>query len=523
MLLLTDGTVMCQDEGAGFGGTPNWWKLTPDLSGSYVHGTWSQLASGPNGPLFYASAVLRDGRVFVAGGEYNNGAGAELLAAQIYDPINNFWTALPTPPGWTEIGDASCCVLPDGRVLLGSINDNRCAIYNPATNTWAGAGSKANSRVSEETWTLLPDNTVLTVDCFGHPQAEKYVIATNQWVSAGSTPVELVEDSSKEIGPAVLLPDGRAFAVGATGHTALYTMPPVAIQSGTWVAGPSFPPQAGKTVGAKDAPACLLPNGRVLCVAGPVDGIASDYLGPTYFFEFDPNTSTLPAITNPPNSGFPPFFGRMLLLPTGQVLFANGSTDIEVYTPDGAPQTSWQPRITSSPTDLNPNLAYTLHGTQLNGLSQAVSYGDDATMATNYPLVQMRNLPSGRVRYCRTSNHSTMGVATGNTIESTLFSVPADIDLGASELRVIANGIASQPLSVFVDGWYYSQTVDATFATNTTQWAWAYIHNYGWARIKDGAADGVTNLFIMMNEAKGDGRLVHVFIDHGLITTAYLV
>jgi hypothetical protein len=31
---------------------------------------------------------------------------------------------------------------------------------------------------------------------------------------------------------------------GATGHTALYTMPPNSNQSGSWANGPTFPPQA---------------------------------------------------------------------------------------------------------------------------------------------------------------------------------------------------------------------------------------------------------------------------------------
>lgn len=39
-ILLTDGTVLIQDDGC-----QDWWKLTPDESGSYVNGTWTQVAS----------------------------------------------------------------------------------------------------------------------------------------------------------------------------------------------------------------------------------------------------------------------------------------------------------------------------------------------------------------------------------------------------------------------------------------------------------------------------------------------
>jgi len=452
MLLLTDGTVMCHDEGSGFVGSPRWWKLTPDAFGNYVTGAWKQLASGPNSPLFFASAVLKDGRVFRAGGEYNGtSAVADLLAAEIYDPGTDSWSSIPTPPGWAHIGDASCCVFPDGRVLIGSIDDNRNAIYDPVTNLWTAAANKMNATSNEETWTLLPDGTILTADCFGHPQTEKYIIASDRWISAGVTPVDLVEDASKEIGPALLLPDGRVFAIGATNVTALFTMPAMPTQPGIWVAGPAFPPQLpGQTLGAKDAPACLLPNGRVLCVAGPVDGQAGTYNGPTYFFEFDPAAGALAPVPNPLNNGSAPFDGRMLLLPTGQVLFANGSMDIEVYTPDGAPQAGWRPHIASCPSYLLSTHTYSLAGTQLNGLSQAVSYGDDATMATNYPLVRIRNHASNRVVYCRTHDHSTLGVATGNTPQFTQFTVPNGIDPGAADLTLVANGIGSNPLNVII-------------------------------------------------------------------------
>jgi Kelch motif len=449
MLLLTDGTVLCQHSR-----TNQWWRLTPDAHGSYLDGTWTTFANSPHAPTYYASAVLRDGRVFVAGGEDDGGSnGVDLDLAWIFDPQADSWASIPTP-GWGKVGDAASCMLPDGRILLGSIQDARCAIYDPVANSWSPAAAKQNTSTSEETWTLLPDETVLTCECAGAPQTEKYVIAADQWVRCGSTPQNLVETSSIEIGPALLLPDGRLFAIGATGETALYTMPPVANQAGTWAAGPAFPPRSGKPLGAKDAPAVLMPNGRVLCAAGPVDGVADDYLGPTYFFEFDPWTNLLkPASTalKPGNGGGSPYEGRMLLLPNGQVAFGSEAVnEIWLYTHRGRPHPAWKPAITACPHHLKPGHTYTLTGRQLNGLSQANSYGDDAQMATNYPLVRIEHRAHRHIHYCRTFNHSTMGVNTGTVLHSTSFTVPPGVHKGPSRLQVVTNGIASQPFEVSV-------------------------------------------------------------------------
>ncbi len=71
-MLLTDGTVIVHEEQDG--GEQNWYKLTPDAFGSYVNGTWSQVASIPGAlnyaPLFFGSQVIADGRLTVIGGEY---------------------------------------------------------------------------------------------------------------------------------------------------------------------------------------------------------------------------------------------------------------------------------------------------------------------------------------------------------------------------------------------------------------------------------------------------------------------
>jgi len=96
MLLLTDGSVMCQEQGG-----LNWKKLIPDAHGSYVNGTWVNLAPMHHTRRYYASAVLRDGRVFVSGGEYSD-AGSETNKTEIYDPVTDTWTEIPGRPAGQE-------------------------------------------------------------------------------------------------------------------------------------------------------------------------------------------------------------------------------------------------------------------------------------------------------------------------------------------------------------------------------------------------------------------------------------
>jgi len=72
-------------------------------------------------------------------------------------------------------------------------------------------------------------------------------------------------------------------------------------------------------------------------------------------------------------------------------------------------------------------------------------------MATNYPLVRLvSQTQPPHVWYCRTSGHSSMGVATGNALQSTDFVVPAGVPAGRYRLNVVANGIASPDRAVTV-------------------------------------------------------------------------
>jgi hypothetical protein len=395
--------------------------------------------------------VLADGRVFVAGGEYNGtSADADLLAAQTYDPVADLWTPQPVPPGWKVIGDAPSCVLADGTVLLGNINTNDVSRFDPRTNTWSAAGRKGDPS-SEETFTLLPDGSVLSVQCQNFQNAEKYLPPPkDRWVAAGSTPTALPQpckDQVAEIGPAILLPNGRVFAIGATGDTAVYTPPSNPEDPGSWASGPSFQDSAGNRLYPMDAPACLLPAGQVLCAASP--GPPCNYSGLTAFFEYDYRAGTMVSVNPPPNPPLGVFNSRLLLLPTGQVLHSKGSSEVDVYTPSGSPDDAWRPTIQGVVKTPGANgTTLVVSGTQFNGLSQAVSYGDDAQMATNYPIARIA-LPNGQVRYLRTFGHSTMRVVTGGNVVSTNVFVPPDVvGVGSAQLYIVANGIPSRAFTI---------------------------------------------------------------------------
>jgi hypothetical protein len=438
MLLLSDGTVLAQGGGSKNCST-GWYRLTPDAYGSYVNGTWSTLAPMSLGRLYYASNVLRDGRVFVLGGEYSGSScGSNWVnSGQIYDPVADAWTDIANFPQ-SKFGDDPTELLPDGRVLAGYLSGVQTYVYDPATNAWSFAANKLhNDRSDEETWVKLPDDSILTWDVFSALHSQRYVPAQNQWVDAGVLPAALTNSGvGFEAGPATLLPDGRAFFVGATNQTALYNP-----ASNRWAAGPELP--AG--MGSDDAPGAMLPNGHFVFAADhPL------FHAPTSLFDYDPVANTLTEMAVPGSLGLdsrPALVNRMLVLPSGELLFSNATSQAYVYAPDGGPDPSWRPAV-SGISHVNGNV-YQLTGTQLNGISEGASYGDDAEMASNYPIVRIVN-DAGKVFYARTSNWSSTGVATGTTPVSTTFTLPAGIRRGTFQLSVVANGIASDPVTFTV-------------------------------------------------------------------------
>ena len=430
MLLLPDGSVMAQINGI----SSDWARLTPDATGSYVHGTWTRLASMHDTRLYYSSQVLQDGRVFVAGGEYGSGG----KTGEIYDPLTNTWTALPAQH-FGSFSDSGSETLPNGNVLIAPVapaTSGYTIIFNPSTNSWSqGPKLFRGGSADEQSWLKLADGSILSVD--GANTSERYIPSLNRWVNDGAVPLNLF-DGNHELGAGFLLADGRGLFLGASGHTALYT-PSGTASPGTWVSGPTIP----NGQGTPDAPAAMLPDGTVLLAVGP----AGTLKGPTTFYLYDPSTNAFSSVSGPQSLSGAPFGTRMLDLPDGTVLFTDGGSTLHDYNPNTTPLPDGTPTITGIQS--NGDGTYQLTGTLLNGISEGAAYGDDAQMSSNYPLVRFDD-NAGAIYYARTFNWSSTGVATGTASQTTEYVLPLGIPAGDYSVSVVANGIASGPMTVTI-------------------------------------------------------------------------
>lgn len=428
-LLLSDGTIL------GMDGDGKCAQLTPDSHGSYINGTWKQLSSMRFNRLFYASQLLTNGTVFVAGGEDGPGNSH----GEVFDPLRNAWTWIyPDPMPGAGFSDCESKLLPNGNVLVPPVSEfGGVLIYNTASNSWQTAASAQNQ--DEACWVKLANDNILTIDSFSQ-NAEHYIPSLNKWVTDNSVSVPLY-DSNGELGAGFLLPNGKVFYIGATTNTAIYTPGSTATSAGSWVAGPAMV-FGSLNLGAVDAPAAMMPDGNILCDIGPVGG----FNGPCYFYEYNYVENNFTQVTAPGGGtsfNSAPFVNSMLDLPDGSVLLVGGQNtqSLYIYTPNGAPLAAGQPAINSIAE--NTDGSYQMTGTNLNGISQGAAFGDDEQMDSNYPLIRMTNNVTGNVYYARTFNWNSTSVQTGNRIITTQFVLPQGLPGGTYSMVAVANGNAS--------------------------------------------------------------------------------
>ena len=462
MLLLPNGTVMAQQSGI----SANWYLLIPDNHGSYIHGNWTNLNSMTYTRLYYSSAVLQNGQVFVAGAEYGTGWNR----AEIYNPGTGNWTEIAVPSnlitqnntvnptnGINSAGfmDSGCVLLQNGTVLISPVNPGTgggTVVYNPFTTSFSAGPVLTNNDVNtdEASWVKLPDDSILSFD--SSFQSQRFIPSLNKWIPDANLPVQLYDIYGGETGAGFLLPNGKAFFLGSSGNTVIYT-PSGNQNPGTWTIGPSIP--AGQ--GTPDAAAAMMVNGKIVCAVSPAPyGYASSniFTVPTSFYEYDYTVGSVGTFTqtSSPKGGLTDqvttFNTRFLDLPDGTVLFTDGGSQLYSYQPDTAALAAGQPTINTI--SYNGNGTVHVTGTLLNGITQGAAYGDDVQMDSNYPLIGLRD-GAGNFAYGTSFNWNSTSVYTASRPLSTEFVIPAVflyVNAGGTySLTASANGNVSSPLT----------------------------------------------------------------------------
>ena len=230
-----------------------------------------QLTGSLNEPRFdHSATLLPDGRVLVVAGndnrEYTRG-GYYLSSAEIYDPSNGSWSV--TQPLYFH-GVGHCAILfKDGRVLVvaGDIRpgddgaDDGVEIFDPLNNTWSAAAYHTGIGESP-TATLLNDGRVLFTRNYNTEtdiaETDIYDPTSNTWQSAGAISTGHIYGATT-----VLLQDGRVMVIG--GKDYVHVLSQVDIydpDTGIW--SQAAPLHQGRLAHT----ATVLPDGRVVVVGG---------------------------------------------------------------------------------------------------------------------------------------------------------------------------------------------------------------------------------------------------------------
>lgn len=238
------------------------------------NGTWRTSVNRMNvARRSHTATLLPNGKVLVAGGYFN---GTYLQSAELYDPTTDTWTAVATPNFGRALHTGT--LLPSGKVLIAAgYGDNgylnHAEVFDPANGpigTWTPTQNSMSTARYSHTATLLPDGKVLVAAGLGAnglqtESAEVYNPANNMWTA--TMPVNIPRYGHT----ATLLPNGKVLVAGGSniiGDDGGAVMPAELYDAvtGMWAVTGQL------TSGHHGHTATLLPNGRVLVVAGYGDG-----------------------------------------------------------------------------------------------------------------------------------------------------------------------------------------------------------------------------------------------------------
>jgi Galactose oxidase, central domain len=221
---------------------------------------------------YHSATRLADGRVLLAGGQYDTTGGPQTIAdAEVYDRVTNTFTV--TGSLNQDRSSHAAVLLPDGRVLIvggthtttpgqgfclntaeiydPSGGDNGSGSFTPLTDTMSVARCSPRA-------VLLSTGNVLIVGG-DSPEADLFDPGSSTFSATGSMA------SRHASGTATLLADGRVLVAGGSTATGPVDTPAVEIYDPT---SGVFTAVASMVTARQEFTATLLPDGRVLAVGG---------------------------------------------------------------------------------------------------------------------------------------------------------------------------------------------------------------------------------------------------------------
>ena len=303
---------------------------------SKSNGTWTSVGSMANRRIVFSSTLLQDGKVLIAGGRPSLSESL-ILSTELYDPVTQTWSStgnLNTPrESSVDIPESILVTLQNGKALIvGGADTDATAIdsvelYDPATGQWTPTGSLNTAR-RDAGIVLLHDGRVLAAAGVTGPisgtiltTAELYDPETGQW-SYTANNLGVHRDAAK----AIVLPSGKVLLIsghvasGANEHSAEIFDP----ATNRWSFGGTMP------FGADHIRAVVLPDGRVFAVGRNSNDASKNAA------IYNPSTNKWTSVAAMPINSSP---AGALLLDNGSVLVRTGDADIansvvhQVYNP----------------------------------------------------------------------------------------------------------------------------------------------------------------------------------------------
>ncbi|MDP9403189.1 MAG: IPT/TIG domain-containing protein [Actinomycetota bacterium] len=259
-------------------------------------GTWTPTAAMADARYGHTATLLPDGQVLVVGGrtpDAATGANAPTATVELFNPAGEgSWSAAPPLATARTLHTA---VLTGGQVLVaGGVNVDAsleeslssAQLYDPATATWAPAGSLVFGRVDHSA-TLLANGDVLLVGGYRGPRydedqpddaddsggpfapAEVFRAASRTWEAVADNRIHRYSHA------ATALPDGKVLVTGGYSATGDLLSGAISPTPSTELYDPGAPggPGSWRLVRSLLTPrarhsAVALPGGRVLAVGG---------------------------------------------------------------------------------------------------------------------------------------------------------------------------------------------------------------------------------------------------------------